>query len=140
MIKLLFISLSMFFLFGCSNTEETKDEQFNRLIKLSEKKIDSERKAKEIEHNNLQEIKKTEEVEDREEQEEESKIKEETPIDPHVGKTKGEIMVYEMEKISSEMNILQNNVVQYKELRDNLKTYQEKLDNLERRNKAGLDK
>ena len=47
-------------------------------------------------------------------------------------------MEYEMTRISEEMNTLQTNVQQYQEKKAQLKTYQEKLQNLEKLNNAGM--
>ena len=56
----------------------------------------------------------------------------------HKGMTRGEIMEYEMTRISDEMNALQADVQQYQEKKAQLKAYQEKLEKLEKLNNAGL--
>ena len=52
--------------------------------------------------------------------------------------TRGEIMEYEMTRISDEMNALQADVQQYQEKKAQLKADQEKLEKLEKLNTAGL--
>ena len=47
-------------------------------------------------------------------------------------------MEYEMTRVSEEMNTLQTNVQQYQEKKAQLKAYQEKLQNLEKLNNAGM--
>ena len=56
----------------------------------------------------------------------------------HKGMSRGEIMEYEMTRVSEEMNALQTNVQQYQEKKTQLKAYQEKLQNLEKLNNAGM--
>ena len=56
----------------------------------------------------------------------------------HAGMTRGEIMEYEMTRVSEEMNALQEEVKQSQEKKTQLKTYQEKLENLKRLNDAGI--
>ena len=56
----------------------------------------------------------------------------------HKGMTRGEIMEYEMTRVSDEMNALQADVQQYQEKKAQLKAYQEKLEKLEKLNNAGL--
>ena len=56
----------------------------------------------------------------------------------HKGMTRGEIMEYEMTRISEEMNALQEEVKQSQEKKTQLKSYQEKLENLKRLNEAGI--
>ena len=56
----------------------------------------------------------------------------------HKGMTRGEIMEYEMTRVSEEMNALQADVQAYKTKKEQLQSYQEKLENLKRLNEAGL--
>ena len=56
----------------------------------------------------------------------------------HKGMTRGEIMEYEMTRVSDEMNALQADVQQYQEKKAQLKSYQEKLENLDKLNNAGI--
>ena len=56
----------------------------------------------------------------------------------HKGMTRGEIMEYEMTRVSEEMNALQEEVKQSQEKKTQLKSYQEKLENLKRLNEAGI--
>ena len=56
----------------------------------------------------------------------------------HKGMTRGEIMEYEMTRVSDEMNALQADVQQYQEKKAQLKAYQEKLQKLEELNNAGI--
>jgi len=69
-------------------------------------------------------------------------VVEEVPIEnnkrSHKGMSRGEIMEYEMTRVSEEMNALQTNVQQYQEKKTQLKAYQEKLQNLEKLNNAGM--
>ena len=56
----------------------------------------------------------------------------------HKGMTRGEIMEYEMTRVSEEMNALQEEVKQSQEKKAQLNLYQEKLENLKRLNEAGI--
>ena len=47
-------------------------------------------------------------------------------------------MEYEMTRVSDEMNALQADVQQYQEKKAQLKSYQEKLENLDKLNNAGI--
>ena len=47
-------------------------------------------------------------------------------------------MEYEMTRVSEEMNTLQADVQAYKTKKEQLQSYQEKLENLKRLNEAGL--
>ena len=118
--RILLILLSLL-MFACTNNstnvDESKEAQISRLLKEADKK--------------KEEIK--EEVKVEEEQ-----IVVEQDKKSHKGMTRGEIMEYEMTRISDEMNALQTDVQQYQEKKAQLKAYQEKLEKLEKLNNAGL--
>jgi len=72
-------------------------------------------------------------------QEEEVSITEEERLKRrHKGMTRGEIMEYEMTRVSEEMNALHADVQQYQEKKAQLNAYQEKLENLKKLNDAGM--
>ena len=126
--KILLLSLSLLIL-ACSNmdtsTDESKEAQISRLLKEADKKKEE-----------TVEVEKTVVTDNGE------KITEkETTVQnkkSHKGMTRGEIMEYEMTRISDEMNALQADVQQYQEKKAQLKAYQEKLEKLEKLNNAGL--
>ena len=123
--KILLLSLSLLIL-ACSNmdtsTDESKEAQISRLLKEADKKKEETVEVKKtVVTNNGEEI--TEEkvtIQDKK---------------SHKGMTRGEIMEYEMTRVSDEMNALQADVQQYQEKKAQLKSYQEKLEEL---NNAGI--
>ena len=126
--KILLLSLSLLIL-ACTNmdtsTDESKEAQISRLLKEADKKKEETVEVeKTVVTNNGEEI--TEEkvtIQDKK---------------SHKGMTRGEIMEYEMTRVSDEMNALQADVQQYQEKKAQLKAYQEKLQKLEELNNAGI--
>lgn len=128
--KILLLSLSLLIL-ACTNntsTDESKEAQVSRLLKEADKKKEEVKVEEQVVIND-----KGEEVAVEEEQ-----IVVEQDKKSHKGMTRGEIMEYEMTRISNEMNALQADVQQYQEKKAQLKAYQEKLEKLEKLNNAGL--
>ena len=126
--KILLLSLSLLIL-ACTNmntsTDESKEAQISRLLKEADKK-----KEKTVEVEKKLVTDNGEEV-----------IEEEATVQnkkSHKGMTRGEIMEYEMTRVSEEMNALQEEVKQSQEKKTQLKSYQEKLENLKRLNEAGI--
>ena len=127
--KKILLLLSSLFLFACANidtgVDESKEAQISRLLKEADKK-----KEKTVEVEKKLVTDNGEEV-----------IEEETTVQnkkSHKGMTRGEIMEYEMTRVSDEMNALQSDVQQYQEKKAQLKAYQEKLQKLEELNNAGI--
>ena len=126
--KILLLSLSLLIL-ACTNmdtsVDESKEAQISRLLKEADKKKEETVEVKKtVVTNNGEEI--TEEkvtIQDKK---------------SHKGMTRGEIMEYEMTRVSDEMNALQADVQQYQEKKAQLKSYQEKLENLDKLNNAGI--
>lgn len=123
--KILLLILSLL-VFACTNNtsiEEDKEAQISRLLKEADKKREETEKIVINEKG-------------------EKVVVEEVPIEnnkkSHKGMSRGEIMEYEMTRVSEEMNALQTNVQQYQEKKTQLKAYQEKLQNLEKLNNAGM--
>jgi hypothetical protein len=113
-------------MFACTNNtsiEEDKEAQISRLLKEADKKREETEKIVINEKG-------------------EKVVVEEVPVEnnkkSHKGMSRGEIMEYEMTRVSEEMNALQTNVQQYQEKKTQLKAYQEKLQNLEKLNNAGM--
>lgn len=129
--RILLILLSLLIL-ACTNmdtsTDESKEAQVSRLLKEADKKKEEVKVEEQVVIND-----KGEEVAVEEEQ-----IVVEQDKKSHKGMTRGEIMEYEMTRISDEMNALQADVQQYQEKKAQLKAYQEKLEKLEKLNNAGL--
>ena len=128
MIKKVLILLSSLFMFSCTNVatdgvDETKEDQMARLLE---------------EANKVKTVKKTVINEKGEEVVVEEEVITESGRRSHIGMTRGEIMEYEMTRVSEEMNALQEEVKQSQEKKTQLKTYQEKLENLKRLNDAGI--
>ena len=126
--KILLLSLSLLML-ACTNmntsTDESKEAQISRLLKEADKKKEE-----------TVEVEKTVVTDNGEKiTEEETTVQNKKS---HKGMTRGEIMEYEMTRISDEMNALQADVQQYQEKKAQLKAYQEKLEKLEKLNNAGL--
>ena len=126
--KILLLMLSLL-MFACTNNtsiEEDKEAQISRLLKEADKKREETIETEKIATN----------------EKGEGVVVEEVPVEnnkkSHKGMSRGEIMEYEMTRISEEMNTLQTNVQQYQEKKAQLKTYQEKLQNLEKLNNAGM--
>ena len=127
--KKILLLLSSLFLIACTNmdtsVDESKEAQISRLLKEADKKKEETVEVKKtVVTNNGEEI--TEEkvtIQDKK---------------SHKGMTRGEIMEYEMTRVSDEMNALQADVQQYQEKKAQLKAYQEKLEKLEKLNNAGL--
>ena len=119
--KKILLLLTTLFLFACTNTkdmDESKEAQISRLLKEADKKKEETLAIEETVIND-----KGEEV----------VVEEEIPVQnkkSHKGMTRGEIMEYEMTRVSEEMNALRADVQQYQEKKAQLKAYQEKLDNL----------
>ena len=131
MVKKIIILLSALLMFSCTNAtvggaDESKEEQMARLLEEANKV-----KTVKVEKTVIND--KGEEVAVEEEQ-----IVVEQDKKSHKGMTRGEIMEYEMTRISDEMNALQADVQQYQEKKAQLKAYQEKLEKLEKLNNAGL--
>ena len=126
--KILLLSLSLLML-ACTNmdtsTDESKEAQISRLLKEADKKKEE-----------TVEVEKTVVTDNGEKiTEEETTVQNKKS---HKGMTRGEIMEYEMTRVSDEMNALQADVQQYQEKKAQLKAYQEKLQNLEKLNNAGI--
>ena len=126
--KILLLSLSLLIL-ACTNmdtsTDESKEAQISRLLKEADKKKEE-----------TVEVEKTVVTDNGEEVTEEEVAVQNKKS--HKGMTRGEIMEYEMTRVSDEMNTLQADVQQYQEKKAQLKTYQEKLQKLEELNNAGI--
>ena len=127
--KKILLLLSSLFLFACADidtgVDESKEAQISRLLKEADKK-----KEKTVEVEKKLVTDNGEEV-----------IEEEATVQnkkSHKGMTRGEIMEYEMTRVSDEMNALQSDVQQYQEKKAQLKAYQEKLQKLEELNNAGI--
>ena len=122
-ILLLILSLLMFACTNNTSIEEDKEAQISRLLKEADKKREETEKIVINEKG-------------------EKVVVEEVPTEnnkkSHKGMSRGEIMEYEMTRVSEEMNALQTNVQQYQEKKTQLKAYQEKLQNLEKLNNAGM--
>ena len=126
--KILLLSLSLLML-ACTNmdtsTDESKEAQISRLLKEADKKKEE-----------TVEVEKTVVTDNGEKiTEEETTVQNKKS---HKGMTRGEIMEYEMTRVSDEMNALQADVKQYQEKKAQLKAYQEKLQKLEELNNAGI--
>ena len=126
--KILLLSLSLLIL-ACTNmdtsTDESKEAQISRLLKEADKKKEE-----------TVEVEKTVVTDNGEKiTEEETTVQNKKS---HKGMTRGEIMEYEMTRVSDEMNALQSDVKQYQEKKAQLKAYQEKLQKLEELNNAGI--
>ena len=126
--KILLLSLSLLIL-ACTNmdtsTDESKEAQISRLLKEADKKKEE-----------TVEVEKTIVTDNGEKiTEEETTVQNKKS---HKGMTRGEIMEYEMTRVSDEMNALQADVQQYQEKKAQLKAYQEKLQKLEELNNAGI--
>ena len=126
--KILLLSLSLLML-ACTNmntsTDESKEAQISRLLKEADKKKEE-----------TVEVEKTVVTDNGEKiTEEETTVQNKKS---HKGMTRGEIMEYEMTRVSDEMNALQSDVQQYQEKKAQLKAYQEKLQKLEELNNAGI--
>ena len=129
MIKKVLILLSSLIMFSCTNVatdgvDETKEDQMARLLEEANK-------VKTVQKTVINE--KGEEV----------IVEEEVPVEAngrrsHIGMTRGEIMEYEMTRVSEEMNALHADVQQYQEKKAQLNAYQEKLENLKKLNDAGM--
>ena len=126
--KILLLSLSLLML-ACTNmdtsTDESKEAQISRLLKEADKKKEE-----------TVEVEKTVVTDNGEEVTEEEVAVQNKKS--HKGMTRGEIMEYEMTRVSDEMNALQADVQQYQEKKAQLKSYQEKLENLDKLNNAGI--
>ncbi|MHB9335803.1 defensin-inducing lipoprotein FAD-I [Fusobacterium polymorphum] len=126
--KILLLLLSLL-IFACTNmdtsTDESKEAQISRLLKEADKKKEE-----------TAEVEKTVVTDNGEEVTEEEVAVQNKKS--HKGMTRGEIMEYEMTRVSDEMNALQADVQQYQEKKAQLKAYQEKLQKLEELNNAGI--
>ena len=126
--KILLLLLSLLIL-ACTNmdtsTDESKEAQISRLLKEADKKKEE-----------TAEVEKTV-VTDNGEEVTEGEVAVQNKKS-HKGMTRGEIMEYEMTRVSDEMNALQADVQQYQEKKAQLKAYQEKLQKLEELNNAGI--
>lgn len=137
--KLLTLLALAIFIVGCSSTGsglETNDEQIARLLKEAERKEKEkkEMQAVAVEVTVDENIKEEEALENNEIQE----VEEIKNVNPHEGKTRGEIMQYEMERVRAEMETLQTSVNEYAEKVKVLKEYKEKVEKLENLNKASM--
>ena len=127
--KKILLLLSSLFLIACTNmdtsVDESKEAQISRLLKEADKKKEE-----------TVEVEKTVVTDNGEKiTEEETTVQNKKS---HKGMTRGEIMEYEMTRVSDEMNALQADVQQYQEKKAQLKAYQEKLQKLEELNNAGI--
>jgi hypothetical protein len=134
MLKKLLILSSALLILSCTNTisggaDETKEDQVTRLLKEADKIKTVEVEKTEISNENEEVVVQEEEV---------SITEEEKSKRRHKGMTRGEIMEYEMTRISEEMNALQADIHQTQEKKAQLKAYKEKLENLKRLNEAGI--
>ena len=134
MLKKLLILSSALLMLSCTNitsggADETKEDQVTRLLKEADKIKTVEIEKTEISNENGEVVVQEEEV---------SITEEERLKRRHKGMTRGEIMEYEMTRISEEMNALQADIHQTQEKKAKLKAYQEKLENLKRLNEAGI--
>lgn len=134
MLKKLLILSSALLMLSCTNiasggADETKEDQVTRLLKEADKIKTVEIEKTEISNENGEVVVQEEEV---------SITEEEKSKRRHKGMTRGEIMEYEMTRISEEMNALQADIHQTQEKKAQLKAYQEKLENLKRLNEAGI--
>ena len=127
--KILLLILSLLMFFACTNNtsiEEDKEAQISRLLKEADKKREETVETEKIATN----------------EKGEGVVVEEVPVEnnkkSHKGMSRGEIMEYEMTRVSEEMNTLQTNVQQYQEKKAQQKANQEKLQNLEKLNNAGM--
>ena len=128
MTKKVLILLSSLFMFSCTNVatdgvDETKEDQMARLLE---------------EANKVKTVKKTVINEKGKEVVVEEEVITESGRRSHAGMTRGEIMEYEMTRVSEEMNALHADVQQYQEKKAQLNAYQEKLENLKKLNDAGM--
>ena len=131
MVKKLIMLSSALLMFSCTNTtsggaDESKEDQMARLLEEANKV-----KTVKVEKTVIND--KGEEVVVEEEQAVADQDKR-----SHKGMTRGEIMEYEMTRVSEEMNALQADVQAYQTKKEQLQSYQEKLENLKRLNEAGL--
>ena len=105
-ILLLILSLLMFACTNNTSIEEDKEAQISRLLKEADKKREETEKIVINEKG-------------------EKVVVEEVPVEnnkkSHKGMSRGEIMEYEMTRVSEEMNALQTNVQQYQEKKTQLK-------------------
>ena len=134
MLKKLLILSSALLMLSCTNTisggaDETKEDQVTRLLKEADKIKTIEVEKKSITDETVDAVLKQVAV---------SITVEERLTRRHMGMTRGEIMEYEMTRISEEMNALQADIHQTQEKKAQLKAYQEKLENLKRLNEAGI--
>ncbi len=134
MLKKLLILSSALLMLSCTNitsggADETKEGQVTRLLKEADKIKTVEVEKTEISNENGEVVVQEEEV---------SITEEEKSKRRHKGMTRGEIMEYEMTRISEEMNALQADIHQTQEKKAQLKAYKEKLENLKRLNEAGI--
>ncbi len=134
MLKKLLILSSALLMLSCTNTisggvDETKEDQVTRLLKEADKIKTVEVEKTETSNENGEVVVQEEEV---------SITEEEKSKRRHKGMTRGEIMEYEMTRISEEMNALQADIHQTQEKKAQLKAYKEKLENLKRLNEAGI--
>ena len=122
-ILLLILSLLMFACTNNASIEEDKEAQISRLLKEADKKREETEKIVINEKG-------------------EKVVVEEVPVEnnkkSHKGMSRGEIMEYEMTRVSEEMNALHADVQQYQEKKTQLNAYQEKLENLKKLNDAGM--
>ena len=131
MVKKIMLLLSALLMFSCTNAtvggaDESKEEQMARLLEEANKV-----KTVKVEKTVI-----NDKVEELDVEEEQAVVVQDKRS--HEGMTRGEIMEYEMTRVSEEMNALQADVQQYQEKKAQLKAYQEKLENLEKLNNAGL--
>lgn len=121
---LIFVILTVFV--SCTANIETRNEQYQRLLnradELQKEKLEREEKIKKEEADKILEIKK----------------EQEKYVDPHLGKTRGEIMQYEMGKVKEEMGLLKEEVDNYVKKEKTLKEYKERLNRLEKLNKVSM--
>lgn len=140
--KKVLLLLSLLTLVACSsaNKPETNEQQIDRLLKVAEQK---EKMRKEAELRKVSQIKAQKEagVPENEIIIEEVVVEEmpvEQKVDPHKGKTRGEIMVYEMDRITNEMNAIDTKVQDYIEKDKALKQEKARFEKLKKLNDASM--
>lgn len=141
--KLMILTIILSIFTACSSTPETENEQYKRLLKQAEKfqkeKVEAEKRAaEELEKQRIEEIRKNKLLNEEKKSEITYEINKKEHIDPHFGKTRGEIMQYEMKKVKEEMEVLKNEVDVYAEKEKKLKEYKNKLEKLEKLNKLSM--
>ncbi|AYZ73644.1 hypothetical protein EGX98_06300 [Fusobacterium necrophorum] len=138
MIKTFFVILSMLSFVGCSNSQvESQKDQLQRLLKLSEQKSQLQLKQNEEKEKDIQEIAQHTENNKQDNTEDEKKLSNKKE-DPHAGKSNGQIILYEMQRVAQQMDSLQEQLTHYRDANEKLLLQKHNLLQLERINNAGL--